>query len=220
MLGLDSIAPRFARALNVVRAAAPERIVMVGATCGVELAPIAYLNERHAGDLAVLWLDGHADLNTPASSPSGHFHGMVLRTLLGDGPASLVQHLSRPLESRQVFLVGARDFDPPEREFIDRARITAFDTSVFDQPEHLINAIRSAGLNHVYVHLDVDVLNPDDFPAALMRTPGGPRLNDVIGLLTAVRDACDITGFSVVEYCNGTRETRDRLVHALAPVID
>ena len=65
-----------------LRASAPDIVVTVGGTCGVEAAPVAYLNERYDGNLAVVWFDGHGDLNSPATSPSGHFHGMVLRTLL------------------------------------------------------------------------------------------------------------------------------------------
>ena len=208
------------RALGSIRGAAPDRIVTVGATCGVELAPVAYLNERYAGDLAVLWLDGHADLNTPASSPSGHFHGMVLRTLLGEGPDALVRHMPRALDPRQVFLVGTRDLDPPERDFILHARIAAFGPDVFRSPADLTVAIRRAGFTRAYLHLDVDVLNPDDFPAVLMRTPGGPTLNDVRALLSTIQVATDIVGFSVVEYCGGDRDTRDRLVRAVESLID
>jgi arginase len=50
-------------------------VVTVGGTCGVEAAPVAYLNERYAGDLAIVWFDAHGDLNAPDTSPSGHFHG-------------------------------------------------------------------------------------------------------------------------------------------------
>jgi arginase family enzyme len=89
----------------------------------------------------------------------------------------------------------------------------------FHMPSILTDRIRAASLTRVYVHLDVDVLNPDDFPASLMRTPGGPTLKDTIRLLTAIDAAYDMAGFSVVEYCGGGRETRDRLAHALAPWI-
>jgi arginase len=75
VLGLASMAPRAGEALRQLRALNAERLQMIGGTCGVEVAPVAYLNERYAGDLAVIWIDGQADLNTPETSPSGHFHG-------------------------------------------------------------------------------------------------------------------------------------------------
>ena len=96
-------------------------VVTVGGTCGVEAAPVAYLNEQYDGDLAIVWFDAHGDLNAPATSPSGHFHGMVLRTLLGEGPHEYVGELRRPLRPAQLFLAGTRDLDPEESAYILRA---------------------------------------------------------------------------------------------------
>src|SRR5215472_11826338 len=78
VLGLASIAPRFAATLKEIQQRQPNRIFMIGGTCGVEVAPVSYLNMKYQGDLAVIWFDAHGDLNTPDSSPSGHFHGMAL----------------------------------------------------------------------------------------------------------------------------------------------
>ena len=77
VLGLASIAARLPRALAALNERHPSRLFTIGGTCGVELAPVSYLNAHYRGDLAVVWLDAHADLNTPESSPSGHFHGML-----------------------------------------------------------------------------------------------------------------------------------------------
>src|SRR5580765_776546 len=62
VLGLNSIAPRFQRTIHQLRKLDPISILMVGGTCGVEVAPIGYLNEKYEGDLAVVWLDAHGDL--------------------------------------------------------------------------------------------------------------------------------------------------------------
>ncbi|HXT68424.1 MAG TPA: arginase family protein [Vicinamibacterales bacterium] len=217
VLGLDSIALRAARARNLLRARQPDRIVMVGATCGVEVAPVSYLNEKYSGEIAVLWLDAHADLNTPESSPSGHFHGMVLRTLLGDGPAALVDRLARPLTPAQVCLVGARDLDPPEAEFARATGIRLAGLEAFTDPVEFARSIRRAGFERVYLHLDLDVTNPDDFASSLMRTAGGPSLDDVMALVCQVREQCDVVGFSVVEFCDRAGGDLERLRDALAP---
>ncbi len=216
VLGLGSIVGRAARAHALLRGHAPDRIVMVGATCGVEVAPIAWLNERYAGEIAVLWLDAHADLNTPESSPSGHFHGMVLRTLLGVGPASLVGGIVRPLAPSQVWLVGARDLDPPEEEFALTAGIRRAGLEAFSDPVEFVRSIRRAGFERAYLHLDLDVTNPDDFASSLMRTPGGPSLDDVMALVCQVHDQCDVVGFSVVEFCDRGGGDLARLRDALA----
>ena len=204
VVGLASIVPRFRDAIARLRDAAPDRILTIGGTCGVEAAPVGWLNERCAGDLAVVWLDAHADLNTPASSPSGHFHGMVLRTLLGDGPEAFTRELRRPLDARQVFLAATRDLDPPEAQFISDRAISVTPPADFGDPRRLVDRIRAAGFTRVYLHLDLDALSPRDFPDTLMRTPGGPSLDEVCAMMRSLAAAFDVAGASVVEYIHGS----------------
>lgn len=204
VVGLHSIAPRFRGTLSRIRTAAPDLIVTVGGTCGVEAAPVAYLNERYAGDLAVVWFDAHGDLNTPESSPSGHFHGMVLRTLLGDGPAEYVSELRRPLQPAQVFLAATRDLDAPERDFVEQARIYVTPPDAFPDAGRLIEEIRSRGFTRAYVHLDLDALTPSDFADTLIPTSGGPPLDLVRTMITTLAGAFSVVGGSVVEYVHGS----------------
>jgi len=218
VLGLTSIAPRTGDLLAALHDLGPARLQMVGGTCGAEVAPVGYLNDRYAGDLAVVWLDGHADLNTPESSPSGHFHGMVLRTLLGDGPAALTAHVPTPVRPEQVFLVGPRDLDEPEQAYISDHPVTWMRDEAFGDPQRLVSAITAAGFRHVYVHFDVDVINPRDFGNALMRADGGPPLADVADVLSALHRHTNVVGFSVLEYCDRTPSDRDRLVTVLRAI--
>ena len=204
VMGLHSIAPRFRETLARVRKAAPDAIVTVGGTCGVEAAPIAYLNERYDGNLAVVWLDAHGDLNTPQSSPSGHFHGMVLRTLLGDGPSELIGDLRRPLAPPQVFLAATRDLDPPERDFVEHASISVTPPAAFRDAEQLAAEIRSRGFSNAYIHLDLDALDPDDFPDTLIPTAGGPALDLVRMMIGTLSRELDVVGASVLEYVHGS----------------
>ncbi len=214
VLGLSSIAPRFVRALDAITRASPDRILTVGGTCGVELAPIAYLNARYDGGLMVLWLDAHADLNTPASSPSAHFHGMVLRTLLGDGPAACTRAIARPLRPGQVVLAGVRELDPPERAFIDQASLVCLGPDAIRRPDALLGALPAS--SRLYVHCDVDVLDPERFPAALMRAPGGGlSLADLGQCLAALSARAEIVGMSVVEYRGHDAAWTDALADAV-----
>jgi arginase len=199
-----------------LRAEAADRILTVGGTCGVEAAPVGYLNERYGGDLAVVWLDAHGDLNTPESSPSANFHGMILRTLLGEGPAEYVSDLRRPLTPAQVFLAGTRDLDPPEMEFITERAIAATPPNQFADPSALVEKIESRGFRHVYLHLDLDALNPTDFPATLIPTPGGPSLVEVCGMMQSLSRAFDVVGFSIVEYIHRDEASLDALRRLVA----
>lgn len=218
VMGLGSIAPRAGDALRRLRAIAPERLQVIGGTCGVEVAPVEYLNERYSGDLAVVWIDGHADLNTPQSSPSGHFHGMVLRTLLGDGPAALATHVKHPLRPEQVFLAGPRDMDPAELDYMHTHPVTWMRDEACASPQRLTDAIVAKGFGHVYIHFDVDVVSPANFGNALMRAEGGPLLPEVADLLSHLHRHTDVVGFSVLEYCDRTAADRDRLLTVLRAI--
>jgi arginase len=216
VIGLASIAPRFHDAIARVREAAPDRILTIGGTCGVGAAPVAYLNERYGGDLAVVWLDAHGDLNTPASSPSGNFHGMILRTLLGEGPGAFTRELRRPLRPAQVFLAATRDLDPPEAAFVSREAISVTPPAEFGDPPALAARIRERGFTRVYLHLDLDAINPADFPDTLMRTPGGPSLDEVCAMMRALSAAFTVVGASIVEYVHGN----ERSLAALRTLIE
>jgi arginase len=202
VLGLASIASRAGHALARLRAMAPDRLMMAAGTCACELATVAWLTERYRGDLTVLWLDGHADLNTPASSPSGHFHGMVLRTLLGDGPAALTSCLTRPLTVEQIALVGARDLDAPEAQFVREAGVVQFGLEAFDTVA-LTTWLERSRRRRLYVHFDVDVIDGADFGGALMTPPpDGPTLAAAAGLVATLCRDFDVVGLSVLEVCD------------------
>jgi arginase len=202
VLGLSSIAGRADLTARRIRGRSPVRILTIGGTCGAELAPVAYLNERCDGDLAVIWFDAHADLNTPATSPSGHFHGMILRTLAGEGPAELAPLVTRPLQPRQIFLAGTRDLDPPEAAFVAASSIDLTPPEALARPGALVDRIRAAGFSRVYVHVDVDVFGPAAFPDTLMRTPGGTTPEVVTAAVAALARGFAVAGCSLVEFCD------------------
>lgn len=211
VLGLSSIVHRAAAALEAIRARRPSRIFTVGGTCGVELAPIAYLNDRYRGDLAVVWLDAHADLNTPQSSPSGRFHGMVLRTLLGAGPDALVRVLPRPIVKEQIVLAGVRDLDRDEAVFVSNAAISLLTPADLRVPGRVAGRIRAGGFTKIYVHLDLDVLDALEFPDSLVPASGGVSMDEVAETIHGLADAFDIVGFSVVEFRPRSADARARV---------
>lgn len=134
------------------------------------------------------------------------------------GPAEYVSELRRPLTTAQVFLAATRDLDPPEMKFIAEQGIAATPPNQFADPHAFVEKIKNRGFTHAYLHLDLDALNPADFPATLMQTPGGPRLDDVCGMMQAVSKEFDLVGFSIVEYVNGDDGSLDALRKLVASV--
>ncbi|MBW4543579.1 MAG: arginase family protein [Symplocastrum torsivum CPER-KK1] len=202
ILGYSQIFSQLLEACRVIQTHNPERILTVGGDCGVEIAPVSFLNKRYDKALAVLWLDAHGDLNTPSSSPSSHFHGMPLRVLLGEGKTDIVEQAFSTLRSNQVFLIGSRDFDLPERSFIQQSDLSVFSAKVINDREYepLFSTLEKAGFDKLYIHLDLDVIEPEEFPYVACPIPGGIHIDRLKNLLVSLKDSFDIVGFSVLEF--------------------
>jgi hypothetical protein len=165
----------------------PARPLVLGGCCCSHVGAVRELARRH-GRVAVVWLDAHGDLNTPESSPSGNEWGMPLRMLVDGGDVA----------PRDVTLLGARNLDPPEVEFIEAAGIR---TKVGDLPEA------------VYVAVDGDVGDPDEVDV-FMPEPNGVKLADLEALLAMLPRpiGAGLTGFRA---SSRNEETLARLGHAL-----
>src|SRR5436190_4823897 len=133
----------------------PERPLVLGGCCCSHVGAVEGLAARHER-LALVWLDGHGDLNTPETSPAGNAWGMPLRMILDAGAVRL----------HDVALVGARNLDSPEVEFIAEAGI-ATGADAVDQA--------LADADCVYVALDRDVFEPSEV-ASFMPEPAGLRV--------------------------------------------
>jgi arginase family enzyme len=151
----------------------PERPLVLGGCCCSHVGAVEGLAARHER-LAVVWLDAHGDLNTPESSPSGNEWGMPLRMILDAGTV-------RP---HDVALVGARNLDPPEVEFVAEAGIATGAGAV----ERALD-----GVDCVYVALDVDVFDPGEV-ASFMPEPDGLRVDEVKALFGEVRRRGPVVG--------------------------
>jgi arginase len=151
----------------------PERPVVVGGCCCSHVGAVRGLAARR-DRLAVVWLDAHGDLNTPETSPSGNEWGMPLRMLLDDD----VVHAD------DVALVGTRNLDPPEVEYMTEMGI---DDSVDRALE---------GADAVYVALDMDVLDEGE-AGIFFPEPGGPTVAEIEAVLRGVAQRMPIAGIGV-----------------------
>jgi arginase len=257
-------------------------VVTVGGDCGVELEPVVAARRTYGDRLVVVWFDAHGDLNTPDSSPSGAYHGMVLRALTGEGPAGLVADPA--VDPRRVVLAGGRDLDPGEVAFVASSGIGHVTTA---DPQALITAVveaggasqgsdnagggqpssggagvagaRSAGVAGagsadvaevgsvgavgvgaagvgaspsrqgegggmagpqaddavVYVHVDLDVLEPEVFGSVGSPVPGGLLPEELVRMVTALGERFEVVGLGITEYEPGGTDDS----HVLAPVV-
>lgn len=169
-------------------------IITIGGDCGVELAAIGHVLDH---DVAVVWLDAHPDLNTPQSSTSHAFTGMVLRTLVGDGPSVLVP--STPLDTSRIVLAGARSFDAAETEFVSANSIRSIAADGVSG-ESLIEAVEATGAASVYVHIDLDVLDPSDIVGLGSPEPFGVRASALVDALKQLLERFPLAGAGITEF--------------------
>jgi arginase len=155
-------------------ASLPERPIVLGGCCCAHVGAVEGLATRH-DRLAVVWLDAHGDLNTPETSPSGNPWGMPLRMLLDSGTVA----------PEDTVLVGARNLDPAEKEFIAA-------TGLRCGPEEVSAALE--GADAVYVALDCDVLDPDEEITAHLPEPGGLTVAETSTLLGEIAAAKPVAG--------------------------
>ena len=160
---------------------------------------------RERGPGGVLWIDAHADLNTPETSPSGNVHGMVLAAAIGlGGPAFENGAWTLPaVDSTRVALVGLRALDPAERELVRRLGIRVYTMSDIDRigvERAMREALRHVeGPGFVHVSLDMDVLDPDVAPGVGTPIRGGLSYREAHLALELVAESGLAGSLEVVE---------------------
>ncbi|MET4781694.1 arginase family protein [Glaciihabitans sp. UYNi722] len=170
--------------------------VTIGGDCGVELAAIEHANLSQDA-MAVLWFDAHPDMNTPESSPSGAFTGMVLRTLIGEGTPTLVP--AKPLEPSRTILVGIRNTDDGENEYLESSAVRALDAQDVSA-KSIGEVLASSGATSVYVHIDLDVLDPSEFDGVGDPMPFGLPLATLLEAIAAAKAALPLAGAGITGF--------------------
>ncbi len=180
--------------------------------CAVSLSTLPVLM-RHRPDACVVWLDAHADLNTPQTTLSNYLGGMSLA-----GPAGLWDSgLGNGLPLANIVLVGTRDLDPPEQVLVDSGAVRLVPVG-----NDMLTQLRSAIAGRpVYIHLDCDVLEPGIVPTNY-RVPGGYSLSELHAACEVLAEA-ELIGLEIAEFeyawPDGTPVSPDALLDALEPVI-
>ncbi len=181
---------------------------------------------RHAGrELHVLWLDAHADFNTPATSPTGNAHGMPLAFLCGEEGFDWV--LDRgdrlPLDPRRVTLLGIRSTDQEERRLLRDRGLGVIDMRLIDEfgvshmmRRYLEMVSERGGI--VHVSFDVDVLDPAVAPAVGTAVPGGITYREAHLILEMLADSGLVVSADVAEL-NPFLDDRGRTACVLVELI-
>lgn len=161
---------------------------------------------RRGESLGLIWFDAHGDANTPESTPSGNIHGMSLAVSLGFGDKDLVNigHRAPKVQPRNTVLIGIRDIDSGERDFLKKSGVTCYTMRDLDERgmrDVLDEAIKLASDGTAGIHLsfDLDVVDPEDAPGTGTPVWGGISYREAHLAMEMFADRANIVALDLVE---------------------
>ena len=170
------------------------------------VAGVAEFYRKQNQKIGLIWIDAHADINTPETSPSGNVHGMPLAAVLGLGPPELsnILNFSPKVQPENCVLVGVRDVDARERENIRETGIEVYTMRDIDERGMravIEEALRAAnrGTAGYHVSLDMDWIDPEDAPGVGTPVRGGASYREGHLAMEIIADHSRMTSFEIVE---------------------
>jgi len=204
-------------------------VLVLGGDCAQTIGLLTAAR-RYYKHLHLLWMDRDADLNTPASTPSGRIDGMVVAGIIGKGAPELVRFWGEPPLVREpdIYLFGVERLDPPEQEFLAKSpmrHILAADIQRKSAPaaaKDVLTHLHADSREYV-VHLDTDLISNAEFPAVNVPAEGGMPLADVRAALTEAARSTYLVGLTISQYnpdkdpdSSAARKLIDLLVDSLS----
>lgn len=178
-----------------------DHCLAIGSVAGIA----AYCAARRT-PLSILWLDAHADFNSPKTSPTGNIHGMPVAVLTGDGPPALTGLCdTRPMiDPARIILLGVRSIDHMEKRSVRRRGLEVYDMRRIDEDgmRQAMNAAlgRVADIGgHLHVSLDVDFLDPTIAPGVGTTVPGGPTYREAQLCMEMIHDSGLMGSLDIME---------------------
>ena len=196
----DVILTQLAEAFEVIRRHDPARIVTLGGECAVSVAPFSELARRYGDDLAIVWIDSHPDIGTPASRYPG-FHAMAVAALTGHGHPDVHQLLPATVSPNRVALAGLHSWTEDDIGNVAHWGVRSFspdDLRATTQP--LLDWLAATGCSRVAIHFDVDTVDSDEIVWGLGAEPGGLTSAQVRRVVDDIDAAADVVGLTIAEF--------------------
>ncbi len=166
-----------------------DRPIVYAGDCVAIIGVLAGLQGKGL-DPTMVFFDAHGDFNTRDTTPSGFLGGMPVAMATGRGEQTIVEGAGmQTIPDERVLHVGARDLDPGEAEALASSAITVIAVDEL--------ADRELPAGPLYVHVDVDVVDPGDLPAVNYPAPNGPSLQATREALIHLAATGRVAAFSV-----------------------
>lgn len=187
-------------------AAKGEKIIALGGDHSINLGVVAGVSTALSGNLGLIYLDAHGDMNTAETTMSGNIHGMHLASLMGFGAPELahVHGEKTKIAKENLLHIGGSDFDKAELELVKRENLSCFmmNDLLMNGMAPLMGMIDKLckKVSNVWVSLDLDVIDMIYAPAAGMPNKRGLTYREIAAIAEYVGSHCNVVGVDVVEY--------------------
>ena len=179
--------------------------LVLGGDHSISIGTMAGLQKMTHGKTGVIWVDAHADFNTPETTISGNIHGMpfAVHTNRGDKKLTDIGPSPNLIENKSV-LIGVRDIDPLEAETLRKSNVHVFTMSDIDEMG-FANVARNAiaiateDVDYLHVSFDIDSLDPKEAPGTGTPVPGGLTYREAHLLMELVYNSNKLTSMEMVE---------------------
>ncbi len=179
--------------------------LVLGGDHSISIGTMAGLQRMTKAKTGVIWVDAHADFNTPLTTPSGNIHGMpfAVHTNRGDPRLTGIGPSPNLIENRSV-LIGVRDIDPLEGKTLKQSSVNVFTMSDIDEMS-FANVARQAikiatqDVDYLHVSFDIDALDPKEAPGTGTPVPGGLTYREAHLLMELVYKSEKLTSMEMVE---------------------
>ncbi|AQZ16937.1 hypothetical protein BZL39_K05360 [Zygosaccharomyces parabailii] len=189
----------------------PDKVVVFGGDCLVDLVPFSYLSQKYQKKLGILWIDAHPDIMTKEEYENAHAH--VLGLLIGNGDAEFLKFVGNPVDPARVMIAGINKPSDYEKRFLSSKNIrTVSPGEVKSGNDRLEEWIKQEGITHLAVHWDLDSLDPKLFRSLLFAKPdadekffegvgrGELTLLDGVKLINKAAAYASVVGIGIAEH--------------------
>jgi arginase len=183
--------------------------VVLGGDHSIAIGTVGGIAEHYHArgeQVGLIWVDAHADMNTPETSPTGNVHGMPLAVNIGMGHERLVQMggFAPKVRRENVCLIGIRNLDEQEKEIVRTSGVHAYTMREID--ERGMQAVMAEAMRHAlhgtagfHLSFDLDGMDPHDAPGVGTPVRGGIDWREANLLCEMAADSQRMVGFEITE---------------------
>lgn len=213
IFGRSEILSQTQKACELIEKHMPDKLVILGGDCLIDLAPFAYLSEKYQDDLGILWVDAHPDIMTPEQYYHGH--AMVLRALMGEGDEDLRRFAKYPIKANKIMYAGVNEESEYEAEFIQSNGMNVCRPEAIKDDSYLEMIkqwVEDENIKYLAIHLDLDVLSIDNFASLYFKNPHVPEnafegiaqgklnMQEVLKVIGQASELTEVVGLGIAEH--------------------